>query len=750
MEAATVPVTGNITTNTTWTNGNVYVIQTDVSVTNNATLTVNPGAIVKFETSADSLIITNGSILSAVGSGALPIYFTSYKNDIGGDTDGVPATPASGDWEEIKVDAGATATIKHAKIDYGGAGSGALIWNNGGTITLATTTATSSSNYVLLNQSGTATCTSDCDFAYAWTNVYAYGGNVDIRLSDIRNNNYYGIYANTSGSVSVTDTDFYSNGLFGAVYAFYSNGLTLTHSGNTATGGFLTVNGISAGGNLATSQTWTDDGMPYVVGSAFVVPDTKTLTISPGVVVKFQGVNSAIHATGTLAAYGTANNPIYFTSVLDDNADGHDTTANGASGGTAGDWRWIVIASASSTMDYTVVKYGGSAPSGPNVYQTAGAFRFWHSTSSDSAYYALYTSTPGSLSANGVFASSTVGIGAGASGSVRIESSEITGQSYGLYSFDGTVSIERSEIADNDIGIYLLTGTSDSFESKLVEIHDNSSYGVYSNSSTLSSKNRMDVNHIYNNGGPGIYSAAGRMQIWSSDLHDNTYGLRVATNADDIWLRSNSFEDNDNEGIKNDDSGNNLLATWSYWGSTGGPNGAGGDGVSTGVNYTPYLTAKHYVQLTDVGATSTSVDSGNKIHWDGSYGAYLNAWAHATSTWNALGSVSIEPDTIFVDEDLHLTTSTSSSEAWAGLWAPDDGDFGDEDDLFLNSYYLDTAEFQANNGALQKNVIVHELGHALGLGHSPGEEGENIMWPFTTATTTLGAQDTSDYYFLWP
>jgi RHS repeat-associated protein len=66
-----------------------------VSVTNGATLTIQPGVIVKFSSGLITLNV-NGGKLSAVGTAANPIYFTSIADDsIGGDTGGDGPTSGS-------------------------------------------------------------------------------------------------------------------------------------------------------------------------------------------------------------------------------------------------------------------------------------------------------------------------------------------------------------------------------------------------------------------------------------------------------------------------------------------------------------------------------------------------------------------------------------------------------------------------------------------------------------------------------
>jgi hypothetical protein len=81
----TPPVTGeninvrdSITSNTTWTANNKYILNGFVYVTNGATLTIEAGTIVKGDKSSKgSLIIKRGSKIIAAGTASNPIVFTS-------------------------------------------------------------------------------------------------------------------------------------------------------------------------------------------------------------------------------------------------------------------------------------------------------------------------------------------------------------------------------------------------------------------------------------------------------------------------------------------------------------------------------------------------------------------------------------------------------------------------------------------------------------------------------------------------
>lgn len=73
-------LTGNISTNLTLTNFEIYNLVGEVYVTNNAVLTIEPGTIIRASASEySSLIITKGSKLIAEGQVSSPIVFTSDK-----------------------------------------------------------------------------------------------------------------------------------------------------------------------------------------------------------------------------------------------------------------------------------------------------------------------------------------------------------------------------------------------------------------------------------------------------------------------------------------------------------------------------------------------------------------------------------------------------------------------------------------------------------------------------------------------
>lgn len=81
-----IVISSNITTNTTWETGKTYILSGRIVVTSGATLTIQPGVIVKGEVgtgaNATALVIARGAKINAAGTATQPIIFTTVADEI--------------------------------------------------------------------------------------------------------------------------------------------------------------------------------------------------------------------------------------------------------------------------------------------------------------------------------------------------------------------------------------------------------------------------------------------------------------------------------------------------------------------------------------------------------------------------------------------------------------------------------------------------------------------------------------------
>ena len=139
---------------------------------------------------------------------------------------------------------------------------------------------------------------------------------------------------------------------------------------------FETPYSTDVGGPIDTNTVWTLAGSPYIVLTPVLVMEGVTLTIEPGVTVRFTS-HKALQIDGELLAVGTGDSPITFTSNI--------------APATPGDWDYIVFTDTSvdaaydidgnyesgSIIKYAVIEYaGGSSVSDNGALRLDGAAPF--------------------------------------------------------------------------------------------------------------------------------------------------------------------------------------------------------------------------------------------------------------------------------------------------------------------------------------------------------------------------------------
>jgi hypothetical protein len=343
-----IPHSGSIDTDETWTTADVHQVTGDVIVAEGVTLTIDPGAMVQFNEWSYDLIV-HGTLV-ANGRSDAKILFTSVRDDTGFDGilgtvddvdtngDGSASSPYRGSWSGVQLAPTSTGSVMdYVDVRYGGSSYPANVYVNGGELTLTNSTLQESSGSGLRIESSSPTLTG---------NVY-------------RNNGGSAIAMDLASDPAITGVIVENNGV---------NGLSLDH------------------GTLAGDGFWDDPDIVYLLTGDTYVPESSTLTVGAGQVMKVEDWSYDLIVEGTLLADGTAAAPIVFTSVLDDTA-GNDTNNNGDENAPyRGSWSGIQLAvtSTGSVMDYVDVRYGGSSYPA-NVYVNGGELTLTNSTLQESS-----------------------------------------------------------------------------------------------------------------------------------------------------------------------------------------------------------------------------------------------------------------------------------------------------------------------------------------------------------------------------
>ena len=275
IEVADVPASaiishfGDVNTDQVWEPG-IHKIFGWVNI-KDATVTIKPGAIIKFMEGAKLAVGTANGVtratLIAEGTASQPIVFTA-------DSD----TPTKGFWDNIVFGSGGSgnSSLAYCRIEYGGPG------------------------------------------VYE-SMVAVYGTSVSIQHCKFQQVSGNGISLGNSGSFKAFSNNEIRD-CSGYVMEIAPNRVPQIGLNNN----FLTTKGILLGVDEITEQNvvWKKQTCPYIVSGTLEISDTEgaSLTIDPGVTVKFNydavmTVGYSASSTGKLIAEGTETQPIIFTSA---------------------------------------------------------------------------------------------------------------------------------------------------------------------------------------------------------------------------------------------------------------------------------------------------------------------------------------------------------------------------------------------------------------------------------------------------
>lgn len=236
-----------------------YTIASTIYVNKGATLTVEPGTTLKFDTS-QRLRVYAGAIINAIGTAADPIVFTSSKS-----------VPAAGDWQGVSLETGSNSvTLKYVTVAFAGYGDNAAV-----------------------------------DVSEATS---------DVENCTIHDNAGIGIDA--TGAVKgtkVLGNTFYSNGSIPLIIAegAQADATNTFHSGTLVNDKQF----VAFAGDIATTRTFDITEVPYLFESSFYVQKNANLTVAAGATLAFDSGSRLRISTGAIFnAIGTATAPVVFTS----------------------------------------------------------------------------------------------------------------------------------------------------------------------------------------------------------------------------------------------------------------------------------------------------------------------------------------------------------------------------------------------------------------------------------------------------
>ena len=300
-----VTITGNISDGAggPLLSGVVYHATGNLTVPAGATLTIQAGAIVKFN--FDRQMTVNGQ-LDVLGTMAMPVILTDIQDDTaGGDTNGNgPSMGAPNSWRTLQFNATATGTVSHLTLRFAGRFGFGGMEISGAAIAFDHCTVSDCSSAGLdLNNIATSSTFTSCNFT---NNNRAVEG---VRLESVPN--------------------------------FTSN----TASGNAQHDSLSVASGaINSGATTITAANMISN---VIICPNITVAAGASLTLDQGCILKMNFDRQVI-ITGTLNCSGTSGAPVIFTSLTDDAAGG-DTNKDGMSSTPGPDyWRNLNLPSSSA------------------------------------------------------------------------------------------------------------------------------------------------------------------------------------------------------------------------------------------------------------------------------------------------------------------------------------------------------------------------------------------------------------------
>ena len=450
-------VSGTLIADTTWTAaGNPYVLDGQVTIASNVTLTVEPGVIV--QGGSTSLLLVSGT-LSVTGTVESPVVFTSSA-----------AEPKGGDWLGVYFLTGSSGQLRHTIVEFAGkywstypySGWNQAIRIDSPNVMIEDAKIRYNFGHGILFQAEGMVRKSQI-IGNASNGVRVIGGSVTIHDNLIQNNGQ-GIEM-LGADITVTENEIISNTLAVTVVGprlarvqFVNN--TLSGNGSDSRDDAITIYGGINDGEHTWPEWLADYRLIWVgsdVNSAPKIATGATLILPAGATFHIP-VFRPVEVSGRLETQGTAASPVVFTS--------------NALEPRAGDWDGIYfLAGSSGLLSHAVVEYAGR-------YRTNNPYRYWNQ--------AIQTDSP----------------------DVSIENSIVRHSSGVGIQVQAAISLQYSVITRNQTGIRIAGQPNALIQNN--SITDNSQYGVFQANSNLTADVRNNwwgdasgPQHTSNTGGLG-------------------------------------------------------------------------------------------------------------------------------------------------------------------------------------------------------------------------------------------------------
>ncbi len=623
-QLATAPlgIQGTVFSDVTWDADETYYVATHIQVRSEATLTIEPGRVVKF---GPGRMLNIDGALHAVGTASDPIFFTDHRDDsVGGDTngDGDATSPEPGGWRGLEATGGGSIHLAHVEVRYAGHNSTysrgeANIWFRGGgnlSVTGSVIRDGARDGIRVENADGPISINGSqiIDNNWSGVNLIEANGTVEVDDNFIDGNNSNGIRLDGASSQPTLSNNQIGHSNYGILILTPDSQVSIV--GNSFDQ--LATAPLGIQGSVLSDVTWNADET-YYVASHIQVRSEATLTIEPGRVVKF-GPSRMLDIDGALHAVGTASDPIFFTDRRDDSVGG-DTNGDGdATSPEPGGWRGLeATGSGSIELAHVEVRYAGH-----NSLYNRGEANIW-------------------LRGDGHLSVSKSVIRDGARQGIRIHNAE------------GDVSIENVQIIDNGtVGMdFNQAGVNLAMTGALIE--GNGSHGMRVIGELQSAMIKNGI--ITNNGTDGISidNAGGTLELvrnrvvtngrhgidiqQSSPLLDHNIievnsqaGIRIGGDQSEPLVRKNLIRfnqvgidshgqanpliggqapdgndvvDNVDYGVRNQSSEVTINARFNWWGHSSGPYHANdnptgqGNAVSDWVDFADFLDRSAYDRI---------------------------------------------------------------------------------------------------------------------------------------------------------